>query len=60
MSSAPQHSRLDLWYKQGEYKNDLRPDFMQNELARVPDFPSQLGAKLAEIAPFAPQEAVTV
>jgi len=38
----------------------LRPDFMQDELARVPDFPSQLGAKLAEIAPFAPQEAVTV
>jgi len=33
---------------------------MQDELARVPDFPSQLGAKLAEIAPFAPQEAVTV
>src|SRR6266481_6413063 len=31
----------------------LRPDFMQDELARVPDFPSRLGAKLAEIAPFA-------
>jgi integrase len=38
----------------------LRPDFMQDELARVPDFPSQLGAKVAEIAPFAPQEAVAV
>jgi len=32
----------------------LRPDFMQDELARVPDFISESGSKIAEIAHFDP------
>jgi integrase len=31
----------------------LRPDFMRDELARVPDFISEIGAKIAVFAPFA-------
>jgi hypothetical protein len=32
----------------------LRPDFMQDELARVPNFNSESGSKIAEIAHFDP------
>lgn len=32
----------------------LRPDFMRDELARVPDFISETGASVAQIAPVAP------
>jgi integrase len=32
----------------------LRPNFMQDELARVPDFAPDLGPKIAEFAPFDP------
>jgi integrase len=33
----------------------LRPDFMQDELARVPDFTSEFGPELAVIDPFDPK-----
>jgi integrase len=33
----------------------LRPDFMQDELARVPDFVSEFGPEVAEIDPFDPK-----
>jgi integrase len=33
----------------------LRPDFMQDELARVPDFTCEFGPELAEIDPFDPK-----
>ena len=32
----------------------LRPNFMQDELARVPDFAPELGSKIAAFAPFDP------
>jgi hypothetical protein len=38
----------------------LRPDFMRDELARVPDFTPKNAAKIVEIAPVAPQLAVAV
>jgi integrase len=38
----------------------LRPDFMRDELARVPDFASRTASKITEIAPVAPQLAVAV
>jgi hypothetical protein len=38
----------------------LRPDYMRDEFARVPDFPSETASKIAEIAPVAPQLAVAV
>jgi integrase len=33
----------------------LRPDFMRDELARVPDFAPESGPKIAEIDPFDPE-----
>lgn|GEM_PF-2773082 len=33
----------------------LRPDFMQDELARVPDFALESGPKIAGIAHFDPE-----
>jgi integrase len=33
----------------------LRPDFMQDELARVPDFALEFGSKIAVIDPFDPE-----
>jgi len=33
----------------------LRPDFMRDELARVPDFAPESGSKIAEIDPFDPE-----
>ena len=33
----------------------LRPDFMQDELARVPDFAFEFGSKIAVIHPFDPK-----
>jgi hypothetical protein len=33
----------------------LRPDFMQDELARVPDFAPEIGSKVAVIDPFDPK-----
>jgi integrase len=33
----------------------LRPNFMQDELARVPDFTPESGSKIAEIDPFDPE-----
>ena len=33
----------------------LRPDFMQGELARVPDFAIEFGSKIAVIDPFDPK-----
>jgi integrase len=33
----------------------LRPDFMQDELARVPDFALEIGSKIAVIDPFDPK-----
>jgi integrase len=33
----------------------LRPDFMQDELARVPDFVLEIGSKVAVIDPFDPE-----
>ena len=33
----------------------LRPNFMQDELDRVPDYVARLGAKLAEFDPIDPQ-----
>ena len=33
----------------------LRPDFMRDELARVPDFTPESGPKIAEIDPFDPE-----
>jgi integrase len=33
----------------------LRPDFMQDELARVPDFAGEFGSKTAVIDPFDPK-----
>ena len=38
----------------------LRPDFMRDELARVPDFAPKNALKIVEIAPVAPQLAVAV
>ena len=38
----------------------LRPDFMRDELARVPDFAPQNASKIGEIAPVAPHLAVAV
>jgi len=38
----------------------LRPDFMRDELARVPDFAPKNVSKIVEIAPVAPQLAVAV
>jgi len=38
----------------------LRPDFMRDELARVPDFASKNAPKIVEFAPVAPQLAVAV
>lgn len=38
----------------------LRPDFMRDELARVPDFAPKNASKIVEIAPVAPQLAVAV
>lgn len=38
----------------------LRPDFMRDELARVPDFASKNVSKIVEIAPVAPQLAVAL
>ena len=38
----------------------LRPDFMRDELARVPDFSPKNASKIVEIAPVAPQLAVAV
>jgi hypothetical protein len=38
----------------------LRPDFMRDELARVPDFALKTVTKITEIAPVAPQLAVAV
>ncbi len=38
----------------------LRPDFMRDELARVPDFTPKNASKIVEIAPVAPQLAVAV
>jgi len=32
----------------------LRPNFMQDELARVPDFAPELGSKIAGVCPFDP------
>jgi integrase len=36
----------------------LRPDFMQSELERVPDFAPKLGTKIAEFDPIDPQAVV--
>jgi hypothetical protein len=33
----------------------LRPDFMQDELARVPDFAHEIGPKVAVFDPFDPK-----
>ena len=33
----------------------LRPDFMRDELARVPDFTGESGPKIAVIAPIDPK-----
>jgi hypothetical protein len=33
----------------------FRPDFMQDELARVPDFAFEFGSKIAVIDPFDPK-----
>lgn len=38
----------------------IRPDFMRDELARVPDFAPKNASKIVEIAPVAPQLAVAV
>jgi len=38
----------------------LRPDFMRDELARVPDFAPKNASKIVEIAPVAPQLAFAV
>jgi integrase len=38
----------------------LRPDFMRDELAQVPDFATKNASKIVEIAPVAPQLAVAV
>jgi len=36
----------------------LRPDFMQSELERVPDYAPKLGTKIAESDPIDPQAVV--
>jgi integrase len=36
------------------YKH-LRPDFMRDELARVPDFALEIGSKIAAFDPFDPK-----
>ena len=33
----------------------LRPDFMQDELARVPDFALEIGSRVAVFDPFDPK-----
>ena len=33
----------------------LRPDFMRDELARVPDFSLEIGSRIAVIDPFDPK-----
>ena len=38
----------------------LRPDFMRDELARVPDFDLKTVTKITKIAPVAPQLTVAV